>query len=138
MAYSAFVLLPPETDANGAKLAGLLSQYFKGSEPLMEMVKTMEDSSVVHYAILLRWHDWRMQAALNTDPNILESSREIAQKHGQARADFDRISSCDKRIEVLCEPDPSMNHFNDYMLVLQALEEIPGAVLFDPQAECFI
>ena len=138
MAYSAFALLPPEADADGSKIAEILSQYFKGSEPIKEMRKTMGQSSVMHWAIRLRWHHWRMQIALNTNSDILEDSRKIAQEYGQGRSDSDIIASCDRRIEVLCEPDPNGDHFNDYVSVLEALEKIPGAILFDPEAECLI
>jgi hypothetical protein len=31
-------------------------------------------------------------------------------------------------------PDPAMEHFNDFIFALQVMEEFAGVILFDPQA----
>ena len=67
-------------------------------------------------------------------PYVLEESQEIATRFGKNRPDKDMIAKCNRRITTASNPDPNMDYFNDYVLVLQVFEKIPNSYIFDNQA----
>jgi hypothetical protein len=81
---------------------------------------------------------WQMHLELETEPYVLEESREIAEVlPGCPRAP--EIAVCRRRVTVWSTgPDPDISHFNDYVLALNVLEDFKGVILFDPQSDKLI
>ena len=120
--YQAFGLLKPESDFTLAEAAKRLAERFS-------------DYSVVHdnKRIMLSSKDWEMQLALVEGPHVLQESRDIEEKIG---GDDDKlgITACDRRVEVYSDmPDPNMDHFNDYLIVVEVLQTFGGLIAIDPQ-----
>ena len=69
--------------------------------------------------------------------HVIEESTDLAgQPKICARPPLaDEVRACRRRFEVAGEDDPMMEHFNEYLSVLQALEKAlpPGVVLLDPR-----
>lgn len=70
--------------------------------------------------------------------HVLAESQEIATLYGKVRGDSAVIATCNRRIMLTSDDDSPLYHFNDYIFVLEALEQIDGVILFDPRAESFI
>lgn len=85
----------------------------------------------------LTWDDWGIAVGYESGDVVAEESQEIAQAYAEFRPDREAIAQCRQRIVVNSAPDPEMEHFNDFVFVLESLEKFPGAVLFDPQNESF-
>lgn len=88
--------------------------------------------------IKLAWSNWSLRLLFAVASHVLIESKEIAAGVATHRANRDIIASCNRRIEITSAPDPKMDHFNDYIFVLEVLERIPGVVLFDPYAGTFM
>ena len=83
---------------------------------------------------------WSLTVAVSNAPHVLEESSELARRHPewpQAR----QIAACASRIEVWSSPgaaDPEMEHLNDYILVVEALQSFPGVIAYDPARDQLI
>ena len=70
---------------------------------------------------------------LVTSPQVLQESREIEEKIGGDEDDLG-IANCDRRVEVASDiPDPEMDHFNEYLLVIEVLQSFKGIIAVDPK-----
>ncbi len=76
--------------------------------------------------------DWEMFLVENADPAVLAESAEFAEKI--AGADGSEIAACTRRVEVSSDvPDPFMEHFNDYLIVIEVLRSFGGVIAIDPK-----
>jgi hypothetical protein len=130
MAYERFILLPPDLKISFDTLAPIVSERFGGDQGLQ--VETVRDDGGFPGHIALRRRDWTLRIHLNADPYVLEESQGMVSACGQDRPDRDRIALYDRRIEIGADEDPGLDHLNDFMLLLETLERLDGAVLFDP------
>lgn len=76
---------------------------------------------------------WCLIVALEEYPWIEEESREMAQDHpDQTKAS--EVARCRRRLAIWSEdPDPGMDHFNDWVLMVECLlRRFPGLLVFDP------
>lgn len=81
--------------------------------------------------------DWVLRVYWHGDdhPDVAFVSREIAQLTiVKERSDRDVIASCNRWVTTGGDPDPNMDYFNDYVYVLEVLETVPDAYLFDNYA----
>ena len=83
--------------------------------------------------------DWQMRICTNSNPSVLVEAQEIAAEHMEPD-DIRKpiLATYDFRIEIGCDPDPNMDRFNYYVNVLESLETLPGAIVFDPTTTGFI
>jgi len=76
--------------------------------------------------------EWEIELRLNGDPSVLAESVEIAEKIGGLGGGSD-IASCARRVEIGSEtPDPMMEHFNDFLFVIEVLQSFRGVIPVDP------
>ncbi|EAQ77825.1 hypothetical protein [Blastopirellula marina] len=85
----------------------------------------------------LQWEDWAIAVVYESGDIVRQESAEIAQSFAEFREDQERIANCSQRIIVMASDDPEMEHFHDFALLIESLEKLPGAVLFDPENETF-
>ena len=137
MAYLALGLVPPSTDISFHAVAPLVFQAFPGEVPAKKAQRTVEDGQLTTWIIWLEWPDWKVQIRPVAGTKVLEFANKVASVD-PSRQDNSVIASCDRLIEVQGTDDANMDHFNDYVFVLQALENLPGVVLFDPRDVSFI
>ena len=43
-----------------------------------------------------------------------------------------------QRVVVAGSDDPDVDHFNDYVFIMEILESFPGTSIFDPHDESFV
>lgn len=77
----------------------------------------------------LEWPDFHLEVCLNAAPHVAEEALEMALLASQERKS--EIEACKSRLEVSGSNDPEMNYFNDFCLVLQALESLGNVHTFD-------
>jgi hypothetical protein len=131
MAYELIALLTDKAAVTLGQLSHELRQKFS-SDPQAEILLQDEANLVV------RWTEWAFRIAYEADPNVLEESREIAERYGASRPDESLLAACRRRITVMGDADPNMDHFNDYLFIEEVLMKLPGVILFDPQEKAFI
>lgn len=134
ISYQVLALLPPHVNASFCEVAASLELKFRPLSPRWQI----PDIVIGTDHIKLAWSNWSLRLFFAVAPHVLIESKEIAAAKATHRADRDIIASCDRRIEITSDPDPKMDHFNDYIFVLEVLERIPGVVLFDPYARTFM
>jgi hypothetical protein len=120
--YRAFGLLKPDSDFTMPEAARRLSARFP-----QFTVELKADTIAVSAA------DWEIQLVLNESPAVIEESREIA-AHIGGSDDAQDIAACGRRVEVSSDiPDPEMEHFNDYLFIIEVLQSFQGLIAVDPR-----
>lgn len=77
--------------------------------------------------------DWEIELRLNAQPWVATESIALAEKIAGI-ADGQELTVCDRRVEVWSDtPDPMMEHFNDFMLVIETLQSFSGLIAVDPR-----
>jgi len=123
LTYEAIAFLQDSSDFDLAAAARRLAEWL----PEWQVVRRGKDISVRSpgYALLLRLAD---------EPLVAEESLDMAAFFANCpRAN--EIAEGKRRIDVSCaDPDPGMDHFNDFICVCQALESFRGVILLDPRS----
>ena len=82
--------------------------------------------------------DWEIRLALVSGPEVLAESQEIAEKIGGPDDEAD-LGACERRAEVWSDySDPMMEHFDDYLTLIEVLKSFRGVVCVDPQEPSLI
>ncbi len=125
--YHAHGLLLPESDFTLAAAAQKLAATF----PALRQAQSGPRLS-------LSSDTWEIHLTLEQGPEVLEDSRRIAEHVGGAEDELG-ISRCDRRVDVATDvPDPEMEHFNDYLKVIETLQTFKGVIPVDPQEPSLI
>lgn len=82
--------------------------------------------------ISIQFDYWKIKLHLAEEPFVAEESVGIAEYFADCPRAAE-IAQCKRRIEIGGDPDPNMDHFNDFVCLCQALEEFQGVILFDPE-----
>jgi hypothetical protein len=125
--YLAFGLLQPGNDFTIDAAAARLATRFPDATISREgdQVTVSQD-------------EWEMELALATGPHVLAESVEIAEKIGGGE-DAGDIASCASRVEIWSEtPDPMMEHFNEFLFVVEVLQSFRGLIAVDPKEPAFM
>lgn len=125
--YEAFGLLEPDSNFSmDAATARLATQF-------PEWTVRHEGNT-----ISLASGGWTIYLNLNSKPWVIEESREIAKAIPESTAEVVAITCCSRRVEVISDPDPDMEHFNDYVFVVEVLQSFKGVIAVDPREPCVI
>ena len=120
--YQAFGLLKPDSDFTLAAAAQKLAARFRGC------ALTQEGDQLT-----VSTKDWEIHLTLASGPQILDESRKIEEGIGGDQDDLG-IVKCDRRVEVASDiADPEMEHFADYLAVIEVLQSFKGLIAVDPQ-----
>jgi hypothetical protein len=120
--YQAFGLLQQTTDFSLEEAENRLRIKFPGftvsrSGPQIRIAKD----------------DWEIELRLNSDAAVQTESAELAERLAGVEDGRD-IASCARRVEVWSEtPDPMMEHFNDFLFVVEVLQSFRGVIVVDPR-----
>ena len=77
--------------------------------------------------------DWEIELRLNGEPAVLVESAELAEKIA-GTIDGTEIAACTRRVEVWSDtPDPTMEHFNEFLFVVEVLQSFRGVIAVDPR-----
>ena len=120
--YHAYGLLLPSSDFTLAAAAPRLAKVF----PALQQTQSDGKLSLTSPA-------WEIHLTLEQGPEILEESRRIAEHVGGTEDELG-IRTCERRVNVMTDvPDPEMEHFNDYLQVIEVLQSFKGVIPVDPQ-----
>lgn len=119
--YHAYGLLLPHSDFTLAAAAQKLAAAFPNHQILQG------DGQLT-----LSKDDWEIHLTLQEGPEVLEESRRIAE-HVGGQEDELGVGTCKRRVDVASHvPDPEMDHFNDYLLIIEILQKFQGVIPVDP------
>lgn len=120
--YQAHLLLEPGTDFTFEEAQKRLAARFPGF--------TLQSGAG---ALVLAHGDWEIHLRFNSGPDVLADSQALAERIS-GQEDGRDIASIDRRVEIASDvPDPEMDHFNDYLTVLETLQTFRGVIAVDPR-----
>jgi len=120
--YHAYGLLLPTSDFTLAAAAKKVAVVF----PAMKQKQTDR-------RLTLSSGNWAIHLTLEDGPDVLEDSVRIADHIGDAEGELG-IATCNRRIDVASDdPDPEMDHFNDYLQIIETLQSFRGVIPVDPK-----
>ena len=78
--------------------------------------------------------DWTIYLALVSGPHVkFESEGIVGKLAGLEPDEAAALTESEQRVEVWTDdPDPFMEHFNDYLFVIEALKSFSGLTAVDP------
>ncbi len=139
--YQAFIMLPAGKAPSIDRVRAQLQQVFDRVDDTARIEIAEPDCLNITISLGARSasEDWLMRISTNHDPSVLVEAQEIAAAHMEP--DDPRkpaLATYEFRIEIGCDPDPTMERFNYYVHVLESLATLPGAIVFDPTTTGFI
>jgi hypothetical protein len=120
--YRAFGLLLPGTDFTPdeavRRLAARFPRYAVG----------MTDGQIT-----VASPTWEIELRVADGPDVAEESRHLAERLG-GEDDLGAVATCARRVEVWSEtPDYEMEHFDDFLGVVEVLKSFRGVIPVDPE-----
>jgi hypothetical protein len=86
--------------------------------------------------IEIEFHGSTFEVSLADGPHVAAESQDLARQPKIAAKSSlaSEVGPCKRRLEIAGPDDPGMEHFNDFLLLLQSVERaVPGALLLDPR-----
>jgi hypothetical protein len=133
MSYTASVLLAPGSHVSLQDAELKLLNFFR-KKTTQPTVSTQHREN----KLVLTFGDWSLYIYLNSEPHVLRESQEMAELFGKNHPHKAIIATCDSRFEISCDPDKSMDHFNNYILTLEQLSSISGVFVFEDASQEFM
>ena len=125
--YNAFGLLTPASEFTLDAARDKLAKKF----PAAAVAKT--DGTVT-----LTGPDWDFQLFINDKPDVLTEHQAMAEKLGGVAANPE-VAACGRRVEVWSNTnDPFLEHFNDFISIIEVLQSFPGVIAVDPKEPAFM
>ena len=119
--YRAYGLLHPTSDFTLQEAAARLRARLPGHSVILAGQLTVSSAG------------WEIALRLDAEPYVRQESVGFAQKIA-GWEDPAYLEACDRRVEVWSDtPDPMMEHFNDYLTVVEVLKSFSGLVAVDPK-----
>jgi hypothetical protein len=120
--YQAYLLLKADTDFTFAEARKRLAERFP------EAAFTEDANSLAMVT-----DDWDIAFTMNAGANVLAESRLFAEQITGTEDDQQGIGTCQRRVEISSDvPDPEMDHFDQYLKVLDAMQSFQGVIAIDP------
>lgn len=82
--------------------------------------------------LTLSFDDWKLWIVFSHEAHVAEEAAEIGEIYK-----YPKLAACNARLEISAEDDPDEDHYNDHLYVLEALSDLPGVHIFDPQEGAF-
>jgi hypothetical protein len=122
--YRAFGLIKPDSDFNLDGAIARLTPRFPG----YSITRTGDQITVAK-------GDWEIEMALVSGDYIPSETQGITDKlAGLDESESLVLIGSNRRVEVWSEtPDPFMEHFDKYLLVIEVLKTFNGLIAVDPQ-----
>ncbi|MBN9119671.1 MAG: hypothetical protein J0I06_11035 [Planctomycetes bacterium] len=122
--YRAFGLLRPDSDFSLDEAKTRLAAKFPGFTVASE-----------NNQIVVSQGEWWIAAALVSGPEIKDETEGlVGHLAGVEPSEADALAGSDRRVEVWTDvPDPFMEHFDHYLLVVETLKSFNGLLAVDPK-----
>jgi hypothetical protein len=125
--YSAYGLLTPATDFSLEAARERLQKKFPAASV-----------TLANGVITLSGGDWDFQLYVNDKNEITAEHQDMAEKLGGADNNPE-VSASRKRVEVWSNTnDPFLEHFNDYLQIIEVLQTFRGLIAIDPKEPAFM
>lgn len=123
MSYSAFVLVDRNSDLDFLSILAELNEY--------------EVSRLSETEALLNVGGYRFHVFYKKEDFVLEESEVLVsqQNNGGLNPGF---KPSDVRVEIVGESDPDMDHFNDFILIIEKLSGNTSLAVYEAESENFI
>src|SRR5947209_3873675 len=128
--YERILFLPDGLEMSPSLLAERLAKQF-------ERVKGARVAPEGDH-VLIELGNWGLRVSYADEPELREESALIVTEYGTSRPDHDVLASCARWITTGSDPDPNMDHFDDFLRVVEFMEELQGPVLFIPSDGIFV
>jgi hypothetical protein len=127
--YRALGLLRPDTDFTLDAAAARLGAKFPGFTVAREGNQIVVSKS-----------EWWIAVALVSGDYVREETEGlVGHLAGIEPAEADLLARSDRRVELWTEiPDPFMEHFNDYLTLVEVLKSFGGVLVVDPKEPCVL
>ncbi len=126
MSYTALALLKPDIDVSSEVLADELRRQFLDQDGA---AVTYQDSVVT-----LRLGGWSLRLRLSNRPDDIAEAQDMASVFTQSEADEKTLDQCTQRVDISSDPDYEQTYFDSFIAVLDVLERMSTALLFDPSS----
>jgi len=130
--YESLLLIDEDSDLPLAAFADAIRTSLSGSTDGLPRINTSE------HEILVNWPSFALTLCKEDEPHVAEESAELAGRYARNHPDRERIARCQRRYSVSADPDPDMDHFNDYVFVCNAAEKLARVYVFDSQSGEFV
>lgn len=125
--YRAFGLIAPHATVTLDSLANRLKAEFPGYSIALNGKQ-----------ITISKDYWDFELLESEGQDVLAESADLAEKLAGHEFATD-LESCSRRLEIWSEtPDPELEHFEKYQLVVGILKSIPGITVIDPAEPSFL
>lgn len=131
MSFVLYALLPDKAPALSAEsLMAKVNALFAKTEAFSSQFEELPFSD--EKSIRLEWGDrWSVNLTYSAGTEVRNDSKEIAQRLGDdVPPGLERI---DRRVHAFFADDPDRSHTTQMVDLMQLLEDIEGALVFDPQ-----
>ena len=121
--YRAFGLLKQNSDFGLDQAIARITPRFPG----YSITRAGDQVSIVK-------GDWEMELALVTGPHVPTETQGVVDKiAGLEPTDVEAVINSNRRVEIWSDtPDPFMEHFNDYLKLVEVLKTFTGLIAVDP------
>lgn len=93
--------------------------------------------TVANAQITLASDSWEMEFVVGEGADIQAEHAAIAEQIGGE--DASHMAGCAQRVEAWSEtPDPEMQHFEEFLGVVEVLKSFAGVLVIDPKEPCFM
>jgi hypothetical protein len=122
--YRAYGLLKPDSEFTLQQLMARLTPRFPG----YSITRNGDQITIAK-------GDWEIEMALVAGTHIpIETQGIIYRIAGLEPTDAEAVAASERRVEIWSDtPDPFMEHFNDYLLTIEAIKTFHGLIAVDPQ-----
>lgn len=131
MAYDALILLPADSDVSIEEVRQILENYYSDGETDITFDENENELTVTI-------DDWNCFISLESGPDVIEESRELAKMFAKDRPDRDEIAASGIRLSISTDDDEDMDYFNDFLEILQELGDLRGARVWEGASQEFI
>lgn len=131
MAYEALILLPSDSDVSIEQIHQIFETYYS-SKP-NDVTFNVKESRLI-----ITIDNWDFRIDLNSEPHVIEESKDLANLFAEGRADKDKIALSGIRLEISTDDDDEMDFFNYYVESLEQLEKLKGSKVWESAQQAFI
>jgi hypothetical protein len=117
--YKTTALIPDGHQLTRAMLFENLRQHFMDRENVR--VEINDDT-----ILKIQKGTWTLYVSWEDAAHVVEESKDMAARFLSNNIDQVAARSSSSRISTYADPDPKMEHFNDYVFVLEVFDRFPG------------
>jgi hypothetical protein len=128
--YRLTAFIPPTSTITFAQIAERIRKYIGAADGV--------SVSLVENKVSISYEGWSLRVYWEDQSHVIAESQDFANHRLTPEAHRAFIASCNRRITTGADVDPDMDHFNDYVLVINALKSFAEFVIHDDNTNEFL